>query len=96
MQAAEAMLDDDAIDQYTSELRDACDANDCDQIQQILQLAVAEFNAKDGISDAIWQRRLDNGLVIATNDKVVNIISPKTIWIIVGLPVFAALIRVDE
>ena len=79
MQAAEAMLDDDAIDQYTSELRDACDANDCDQIQQILQLAVAEFNAKDGISDAIWKRRLDNGLVIATNDKVVNIISPKTI-----------------
>jgi FlaA1/EpsC-like NDP-sugar epimerase len=79
MQAAEAMLDDDTIDQYTSELRDACDANDCDQIQQILQLAVAEFNAKDGISDAIWKRRLDNGLVVATNDKVVNIISPKTI-----------------
>ena len=79
MQAAEAMLDDDTIDQYTSELRGACDANDCGQIQQILQLAVAEFNAKDGISDAIWQRRLDNGLVIATNDKVVNIISPKTI-----------------
>ncbi|MEH6557758.1 MAG: nucleoside-diphosphate sugar epimerase/dehydratase [Oceanicoccus sp.] len=78
MRAEEAMLSADVIDQYTSELREACDANDCGEIQRILQLVVVEFDAKDGISDAIWQRRLDNGLVTASDKNVVNVNFPKT------------------
>ena len=77
MQAEESMLPDEEIDQYVSELREACDANDCGEIQRILQLAVVEFDPKDGISDAIWQRRLDNGLAVASDNKIVNVNFPK-------------------
>lgn len=61
MRAEEAFLSEEDIDRYIAELKTACEANDCELIQSILQKAVKEFNPKDGISDAIWQRRLENG-----------------------------------
>jgi FlaA1/EpsC-like NDP-sugar epimerase len=74
MRAEEALLPEEEIDRYTQQLREACDSNDCEAIQQILQLAVKEFDAKDGISDAIWQRRVENGLTeaVVVEDNVVT------------------------
>ena len=79
MRAEESLLPEQEIDLYTSQLRDACDSNDCDAIQQILQKAVTEFDPKDGISDAIWARRVENGLIEATvpEDNVVTGNFPK-------------------
>ncbi len=65
MRAEESRLPEVEIDRYTAQLADACDNNDCEAIQQVLQKAVAEFDPKDGISDAIWTRRVENGLIEA-------------------------------
>ena len=79
MRAEESLLPEAEIDLYTQQLKDACDTNDCEAIQQVLQKAVAEFDAKDGISDAIWTRRMENGLIEATvaEDNVVTGNFPK-------------------
>ncbi|ARN76327.1 nucleoside-diphosphate sugar epimerase [Oceanicoccus sagamiensis] len=79
MRAEESLLPEDEIDRYTQQLKEACDKNDCEAIQQTLQQAVAEFDAKDGISDAIWTRRMENGLIEASvaEDNVVTGNFPK-------------------
>ncbi|WP_339340130.1 nucleoside-diphosphate sugar epimerase/dehydratase [uncultured Oceanicoccus sp.] len=74
MRADEALLPEKDIDLYTRQLQVACDNNDCEVIQQILQKAVPEFNPKDGISDAIWTRRFKNG-VIEASDAEDNVIA---------------------
>lgn len=79
MRAEESLLSEEDIDRYAAQLKDACDNNDCEAIQQILQNAVAEFDPKDGISDAIWTRRVENGLIEAAlpDDNVVTGNFPK-------------------
>ena len=79
MRTEESLLPEEEIDLYTSQLKDACDNNDCEAIQQILLKAVAEFDPKDGISDAIWTRRVENGSIEATvaEDNVVTGNFPK-------------------
>ena len=74
MRAEEVLLPEKDIDLYTRQLQVACDNNDCEVIQQILQKAVPEFNPKDGISDAIWTRRFKNG-VIEASDAEDNVIA---------------------
>lgn len=74
MRAEEVLLPEKDIDLYTRQLQVACDNNDCEVIQQILQKAVPEFNPKDGISDAIWTRRFKND-VIEASDAEDNVIA---------------------
>lgn len=80
MRAEEELLPEEEIDRYTLQLREACDNNDCEAIQQILQRAVKEFDAKDGISDAIWRRRVENGVIdaVVAEDNVVTGSFPKS------------------
>lgn len=63
MRAEEERLNEDVIDAYTVRLSQACDDNNCEEIQRILLEAVQGFDAKDGISDAMWLRQVENGLV---------------------------------
>ena len=70
MRADEDFLAEQVIDQHLSALRSACDSNDCEAIQRILLEAVSGFDAKDGISDAMWCRRLKNGSVTAASNIV--------------------------
>jgi hypothetical protein len=69
MRAEEELLSEEDIDGFTMSLQVACDNNDCEAIQTILLDVVDGFNAKDGISDAHWNRRLANGI---------NQINPET------------------
>ncbi|MEE8056633.1 MAG: nucleoside-diphosphate sugar epimerase/dehydratase [Pseudomonadales bacterium] len=57
MRAEEEYLPEKEIDSFLVALADACEAHDCPMIQEILLAAVTGFDAKDGISDAIWRRR---------------------------------------
>ena len=57
MRAHEVFLPETVLNGYLSELREACIKHDCSGIQRILLAAVNGFDAKDGISDAIWTRR---------------------------------------
>jgi UDP-N-acetylglucosamine 4,6-dehydratase len=57
MKANEEFLSEPVLNGYLAELREACAGHDCAAIQRILLAAVSGFNAKDGISDAIWRRR---------------------------------------
>jgi hypothetical protein len=61
MRAEEERLSEEEVDSFTRELQQACDEHDCDAIQSILLDVVAGFDAKDGISDALWLRQLENG-----------------------------------
>lgn len=63
MRAEEEFLSEEEIDRHTEALRAACDINDCEAIQSILLQAVSGFDAKDGISDVIWHRRVGNGSI---------------------------------
>lgn len=62
MRAEEELLSEEDIDTFTIALQAACDNNDCEVIQTILLNVVDGFNAKDGISDAHWNRRLANNV----------------------------------
>jgi FlaA1/EpsC-like NDP-sugar epimerase len=62
MRAEEERLSEEVIDRLINDLKVACDTNDCETIQKLLQLHVNGFDAKDGISDAMWNRRIENGL----------------------------------
>lgn len=62
MRAEEELLSEEDIDSFTIALKAACDNNDCEAIQTILLNVVDGFNAKDGISDAHWNRRLENDM----------------------------------
>ena len=57
MRAEEEFLYEEVLDEYLEMLEVACEAHDCARIQEILLAAVTGFDAKDGISDAIWHRR---------------------------------------
>lgn len=70
MRAEEVFLTETVLDKHLSELRLACENNDCERIQQILLEAVSGFDAKDGISDAMWCRRLENGSIAQLNNIV--------------------------
>lgn len=61
MRAEEQRLDEEDITSFTLKLQEACDEHDCDMIQSILLKVVDGFDAKDGISDAFWNRQLKNG-----------------------------------
>jgi FlaA1/EpsC-like NDP-sugar epimerase len=61
MRAEEELLAEEEVDGHIKVLELACDSNDCELIQATLLAAVRGFVAKDGISDAIWQRRAENG-----------------------------------
>jgi FlaA1/EpsC-like NDP-sugar epimerase len=61
MRAEEVFLPEAEIDSFLIDLSSACDRNDCKAIQNILQTVVPEFDAKDGISDAVWCRRIEEG-----------------------------------
>ncbi|MFA7553079.1 MAG: nucleoside-diphosphate sugar epimerase/dehydratase [Spongiibacteraceae bacterium] len=60
MRAQEEYLSEEVIDAYLKELAEACERHDCGKIQKILLAAVTGFDAKDGISDALWLRCIDN------------------------------------
>jgi FlaA1/EpsC-like NDP-sugar epimerase len=72
MRAEESFLGESEIDGHLAALKQACDDNDCEAIQRILQAAVKEFDPKDGISDAVWQRRIENGLKTESVSNVVT------------------------
>lgn len=74
MRAHEEYLPEPVLNGYLAELREACAAHDCDAIQRVLLAAVSGFNAKDGISDAIWSRRSERTAVV---DNVVTGSFPK-------------------
>ena len=57
MRAEEDELSEERVDRHLLALRKACDENNCEKIQAILMEAVAGFEARDGISDAVWLRR---------------------------------------
>ena len=57
LRADEELLSEADIDQLIAELKRACENNDCEEIQSVLARAVSGFEAKDGISDAMWQHR---------------------------------------
>ena len=74
MRAHEEYLSEPVLNGYLAELREACAAHDCAAIQRILLAAVSGFDAKDGISDAIWSRRSVRKTVV---DNVVTGSFPK-------------------
>nr|WP_235015436.1 UDP-N-acetylglucosamine 4,6-dehydratase family protein [Oceanicoccus sp. KOV_DT_Chl] len=80
MRAEEDLLSEEEIDSYVEALKVACDSNDCESIQAILQRAVKEFEPVDGISDAIWLRRMEQGLIEPADelDNVVEGHFPKS------------------
>ncbi len=57
MRAEEELLEEAEIDALMGELRVACENNDCEGIQAVLKRTVNGFHPRDGISDAMWQRR---------------------------------------
>jgi FlaA1/EpsC-like NDP-sugar epimerase len=68
MRAEEEYLSEKELDAFLVELEVACETHDCERIQKIMLAAVSGFVAQDGISDAIWCRRL------AVNGKANNIL----------------------
>jgi FlaA1/EpsC-like NDP-sugar epimerase len=72
MRAEEELLGEEEIDAHIKVLEQACDSNDCELIQATLLAAVSGFVAKDGISDAIWQRRAENGFAKHGAENVVT------------------------
>ncbi len=69
MRAEEERLSEEVIDNLIRDLKFACDSNDCETIQNLLQQHVSGFDAKDGISDAMWNRRIENGLNKSITDE---------------------------
>lgn len=63
LRAEEERLVEEEIDARIAELRVACETSDCAAIQAILRRTVRGFEAKDGISDPFWQRRLARNAV---------------------------------
>ncbi len=57
LRAEEEYLSEAALEPYLVRLKAACIINDCDEIQEILLDSVSGFEARDGISDAMWHRR---------------------------------------
>lgn len=78
LSAQEEWLSEDKIDTYLLRLEQACEANECDEIQAILLEAVSGFEAKDGISDVMWTSSESSRLPAADKDtNIVTGIFPK-------------------
>ncbi|WP_445363794.1 polysaccharide biosynthesis protein [Microbulbifer sp. ANSA003] len=56
MRAEEERLDSEALQLLVSELRDACDSHDCEQVRWILCRAVKGYSPKQGLVDVVWSR----------------------------------------
>lgn len=61
MRAEEDSLTEAVLDTLLARLTGACDSNDCHTIKEVLEEAVSGFKSSDGISDAIWKKRHQNG-----------------------------------
>ncbi|WP_445354656.1 polysaccharide biosynthesis protein [Microbulbifer sp. EKSA008] len=57
MRAEEERLDSEALQLLVSELRDACDSHDCEQVRWILCRAVKGYSPKQGLVDVVWSRQ---------------------------------------
>ena len=77
MRAEEEFLTEEQLDPLLQSLAHACDEQDCEEIQSILLSAVKGFDAKDGISDALWLRRSENGQLLEQKDTVITGNFPK-------------------
>ncbi len=75
LRAEEEQLSEKEIDQHLRLLESACNTNDCDVIQTILTAAVSGFNARDGISDAMWQKRNSNSTAVTPLAQVDNVVT---------------------
>ena len=60
MRAEEEQLDEERIDVYLEALKQAAATNNWQQILDILSEAVSGFHSRDGVSDVLWERKMDS------------------------------------
>ncbi len=70
MRAEEEQLDEELVDNFLADLKNAALTNNCQAIRDILAEAVTGFQSADGIVDALWVREKDSG-----SEK--NVVRPK-------------------